>query len=138
MAEETEPTTGKKHRIIHWNPDAGKEPVRRRWSWLRITLWTVGVFFGLLFAAGGVIRLVKLVKPDAFHPQAAVSGEAAGSMDPNAAFVSQTKAEFTHENVGKALAELRRPPMNHPRQIEKFVLIEKVFLVGESILASHD
>jgi tetratricopeptide (TPR) repeat protein len=137
MAEDTEPTTGKKHRIIHWNPDAGKEQEKRRWSWLRITGWCVGGFFVLLFAAGGVIRLVRLVKPEAFRPHAVVA-ETADSNDPNAAFVSQTKAEFIHENVGKALAELRRLPMPHPRQLEKFILIEKDFGVGESILASHD
>ena len=26
MAEENEPITGKKHRVIHWNPDAGAAP----------------------------------------------------------------------------------------------------------------
>lgn len=137
MAEDTEPPIGKKHRIIHWNPDAGKEQEKRRWSWLRILGWCVGSFIVLLFAAGGVIRLVRLVKPEAFRPHAVVA-ETADSNDPNAAFVSQTKAEFIHENVGKALAELRRLPTTHPRQIEKFVLIEKDFVVGESILASHD
>jgi tetratricopeptide (TPR) repeat protein len=137
MAEEIEPITGKKRRIIHWNPDAGKEPVRRRWSWGRVVLWTVGGFFGLLFAAGGVIRLIKMVKPEAFQAQAPAAAEA-GNVDPNAAFVSETKAEFTHENTGKALAELRRLPMTNPRQVEKFVLLEKDFLIAESVLASHD
>ncbi|HWA09801.1 MAG TPA: hypothetical protein VG838_10155 [Opitutaceae bacterium] len=137
MAEDSEPPISKKHRIIHWNPDAGKEPARRRWTWYRILLWSVGGFFGLLFLAGGVIRLVRLVKPEAFQSQpVAVAG--AGDVDPNAAFVSQTKAEFSHENVGKALAELRRLPVSHPRQLEKFILIEKDFAAAEAVLASHD
>jgi len=139
MAEETEPTSGKKRRIIHWNPDAGKEQVRRRWTWGRVVLWTVGGFFGLLFAAGGVIRLVKLARPELFQAATPTAGAGVpGSTDPNAAFVSETKAEFTHENTGKALAELRKLPMSNPRQVEKFVLIEKDFLVAESILAGHD
>ncbi len=136
MAEESELTTGKKRRIIHWNPDAGKEPVRRRWTWGRITLWSVIGFFALLFAAGGVIRLIKLVRPEVFQGPAMAAET--GSTDPNAAFVSQTKADFTHENTGKALAELRKLPMTNPRQVEKFVLIEKDFLLAESVLASHD
>ncbi len=137
MAEETDSPFGKKHRVIHWNPDAGKEPAKRRWTWKRITLWTVGGFVGLLFVAGGVIRLVKLVKPQAFQAQAVATGTP-GSVDPNAAFVSQTKAEFAHENVGKALAELRRLPVSHPRQLEKFIMIEKDFVAAETTLDTHD
>ena len=137
MAEDNEPTTGKKHRIIHWNPEAGKEPVRKRWSWWRVTLWTVGGSIGLLFAAGGVIRLVKLVRPQTFQSQAPATN-VAGNVDPNAAFVSETKAEFAHENVGKALAELRRLPVSHPRQLEKLILIVKDFSAAETVLASHN
>ena len=136
MADDTEPSPGKKHRIIHWNPDAGKAPVGRRWTWWRILLWTVGGCFGLLVAAGLVIRAVRLVKPELFEARPVTA--AAGQADPNAAFVSQTRAEFTHENVGKAIAELRRLPMDHPKQVEKFVLIEKDFLAAEVLLSSHD
>jgi len=137
MAEEPESRTGKKHRIIHWNPEEGKAPAARRWSWARILGWTVGGFFGLLIAAGIVIRVVKFVAgPEIFHSGAAATVPA--SSDPNAAFVSETKAEFAHETAGKALAELRRLPQDHPRQLENLIMIEKEFLVGESLLSSHD
>jgi tetratricopeptide (TPR) repeat protein len=58
--------------------------------------------------------------------------------DPNAAFASETRAEFLHDNADKAIKQLRALPMDHPKQVEKFVLIEKDFLVGESLLAAHD
>jgi tetratricopeptide (TPR) repeat protein len=137
MAEEIEPPVGRKRRIIHWNPDAGKEPVGRRWTWWRVLLWTVGGFWVLLFAAGGVIRLVRFARPDLFQPPVVVSSVPV-NVDPNAAFVSETRAEFLHDNAGKAIAQLRSLPMDHPKQVEKFVLIEKDFLVGESLLAAHD
>lgn len=138
MAEENDPVAAKKHRVIHWNPDAGAAPVRRRWSWQRIVGWTVGGFFGLLFAAGIVIRVIKLVAgPEVFQSAGAVPASA-GARDPNAAFVSQTRAEFAHETAAKGLAEIRRLPQNHPIQLEKLIMIEKEFVAGEALLAAHD
>lgn len=137
MPEENESNTPKKHRVIHWNPDAGKATADRRWTWPRILLWTVGGFFALLFSAGIVIRVVKLIAgPDVFSTQA--SAEAPAKDDPNAAFVTQSKAEFAYETVKKSLTELRRLPQDHPVQREKFVLIEKAFLAGEPLVARHE
>ncbi|MSU70520.1 MAG: hypothetical protein EXS39_07060 [Opitutaceae bacterium] len=138
MAEDNEPIGGKKHRVIHWNPDAGAAPARRRWTWQRILGWSVGGFFGLLFAAGIFIRVVKFVAgPEIFSSRSA-GPSTAGSKDPNAAFVSQTRAEFAHETAAKGLGEIRRLPQNHPVQIEKLILIEKAYLAGETLLAAHD
>lgn len=138
MAEENEPTTGKKHRIIHWNPDAGSQPEKRRWTWRRILAWSVGGFFGLLVAAGVVIRVVKAVfGPELFQAASAVASSAAPD-DPSLAFVTQSKAELARENVAKALAELRRLPQDHPVQLQKLILIEKAFIGGETLLASRD
>lgn len=136
MPEEKEiPVTSKKHRVIHWNPDAGLAPKRGRKTWVQVLTWTVGGFFALLLAAGIVIRVVKLIAgPEVFHSAAA----APVSADPNAAFVSQTKAEFAQATAAKALAELRRLPQDHPRQLENLVMIEKEFLAGETLLSAHD
>jgi tetratricopeptide (TPR) repeat protein len=141
MAEDLTPNSGKKHRVIHWNPDAGNEPTKRRWSIWRALAWTVGGFFGLLIAAGIVIRGIKLVfGPDVFTPRsnAVASGSAGGPGDPNASFVSQSKAELSRETAAKALVELRKLPQDHPRQLEKLVLLEKAFLAGEAYLASRN
>lgn len=136
MPEEPESTAGKKHRVIHWNPDAGAAPDHRRWTWKRIVLWGVGGFFALLFSAGIIIRVIKLVAgPDVFTPRSAVAG--AETDDPNDTFVTQSKAEFTFETARKALAELRRMPQDHPVQTEKFVLIEKAFIAGEPLIGNH-
>src|SRR4051812_3498798 len=59
MAEENESSSGRKRRVIHWNPDAGREQISRRWMWKRIVGWSVGGFFALLFTAGIVIRVAK-------------------------------------------------------------------------------
>ena len=69
MAEDIDSNSAKKRRIIHWNPDAGREQVSRRWTWKRILAWSVGGFFGLLFTAGIVIRGVKWYYLDG-HPNA--------------------------------------------------------------------
>ena len=75
MAEETELNSAKKRRIIHWNPDAGREQVRTRWTWKRILAWSVGGFFGLLIVAGILIRAAKFVLgPDIFTPRAEAVG----------------------------------------------------------------
>ncbi|MEO7412094.1 MAG: hypothetical protein ABIZ81_01950 [Opitutaceae bacterium] len=140
MSQEIDPTTsGKKRRVIHWNPDAGAAPDRRHWTWRRILLWTVGGFIGLLFAAGIVIRTAKYVLgPDIFTPRSEVADGAVDKDDPNATFVTQSKAEFVYEAVRKSLAELRRLPQDHPVQQEKFVLIEKAFIAGEPLLTGHE
>jgi tetratricopeptide (TPR) repeat protein len=135
---ENDPVAGKKHRVIHWNPDAGAAPAHRKWTWKRIVLWSVGGFFGLLFAAGIVIRIAKAaLGPEIFHSGTAAQA-GAGSNDPNAAFVSQTRAEFAHETASKGMIEIRRMPQNHPTQLEKLILIEKSFAAGEPLLAHHD
>src|SRR4051812_36239617 len=110
MAEDIDINSGgKKRRVIHWNPDAGREQATRRWTWKRIVLWSVGGFFGLLFAAGIVIRVAKLVLgPEVFQSTAAVSAD--GKPDQGAAFVNQANAEQLHELVSKQLVELRRLP----------------------------
>jgi tetratricopeptide (TPR) repeat protein len=138
MAEETDSTSGKKHRVIHWNPDAGREQARRRWTWKRILGWTVGGFFGLLFAAGIVIRVAKLVfGPDLFQKRA----EAVASAEPgdsNSAFISQTKAAQSRELATKALGELRRMPADHPVQLQNMILLEKSLIQGETLFAQHE
>src|SRR5687767_14552598 len=106
MSEEID-SGSKKRRIIHWNPDAGREQQQRRWTWKRIVLWSVGGFFGLLFAAGIVIRVAKLVLgPDIFSSRVEVAGGEPSVSDANNAFVNRAKAEQAHELTGKALREV--------------------------------
>jgi tetratricopeptide (TPR) repeat protein len=132
-------TSGKKRRVIHWNPDAGAAPDRRLWTWKRIVLWSVGGFVGLLLVAGVVIRVAKRVLgPDIFSPHAQTAEADAASKDPSAAFVTQSKAEFTYENVRKSLAEVRKMPQEHPVQREKLLLIEKAFIAGEPLISNRD
>lgn len=139
MAEETESNSGKKRRIIHWNPDAGREQEKRRWTWKRILLWSVGGFFGLLCAAGLVIRGIKLVLgPDVFAPRAEVVATGVSVQDANTAFISQAKAEQMHEIAAKSLRELRRVPVDHPVQLQQMVLMEKSLNEGEVLLGNHD
>src|SRR4051812_25884904 len=141
MPEEIDsPTPGKKRRVIHWNPDAGAAPDRRRWTWQRIVLWTVGGFVGLLFATGLVVRIAKYtLGPDIFNKTSTQTAEMeAAEADPSAAFVTQSKAEFTYENVKKALVEVRKMPQDHPVQREKLILIEKAFIAGEPLISNHD
>ena len=138
MAAEHDSPTSKKHRIIHWNPDAGREQTARRWTWKRIVLWTVGGFFGLLFAAGIVIRVAKhFLGPDIF--QAGPATAAAAKADPSTAFITQAKAEQARDIAAKALGELRKlPTQDHPVQLQQLIMIEKSFLDGESMLSSRE
>ena len=139
MAEEPDSNSVKKRRVIHWNPDAGREQVRRRWTWKRMLLVGVGGFFGLLIAAGIVIRLTKLVLgPDVFKRQAAVTAEGQSVADANSAFISQAKAEQMHELASKALRELRRVPADHPVQLQQMILMEKSLNEGEVLISNHE
>ena len=138
MAEDIDPNNAKKRRIIHWNPDAGREQVNRRWTWKRIVLWTVGGFFGLLFSAGIVIRIVKRVRPELFESGTQVVAPGQTVADAKTAFISRAKAEQLHEIVSKALNGLRRMPADHPRQREQMILMEKSFDEGHSLLAEHE
>ncbi len=137
MAEETDSSVaGKKRRVIHWNPDAGREQAARRWTWKRIAAWTVGGFFGLLFATGIVVRVAKFVLgPDIFQRSEVVAAD--GKTDQGAAFVNQANAEQLHELVSKQLVELRRMPAD-PVLLPNMVLIEKSYIEGEQLLSSHE
>ncbi len=138
MAEENEIPSGKKHRVIHWNPDAGREQARRRWTWKRILVWGFCGFFGLLIVAGIVIRGAKLVfGPDLFQKKSE-DVATAGPADSNTLFVNQTKAEQSREMATKALAELRRIPSDHPVQLQQMILMQKSLIEGETHLARHD
>jgi tetratricopeptide (TPR) repeat protein len=139
MAEEIESASAKKRRIIHWNPDAGREQVRKRWTWKRILLWSVGGFFGLLITAGILIRVAKLVfGPEIFQPRVAQTSQGQTVADANSAFVTQAKAEQLHEIVTKSLNELRRMPADHPVQLQQMILMEKSFHQGETLLHDHE
>ena len=139
MPEEIESNAGKKRRIIHWNPDAGQEQVRQRWTWKRILAWSVGGFFGLLLVAGGVIRLAKLVLgPDIFSPSSAMVAGAPDVNNASSAFINRAKADQAYELTSKALGELRRIPPDHPLQLQEMILMEKSFTEGETLLRSHE
>ncbi len=139
MAEEIESGSAKKRRVIHWNPDAGREQVRRRWTWKRILGWSVGGFFGLLFGAGLVIRGAKLVfGPDVFHGRVVAATPAETVSDANSAFINEAKASQAHEIASKSLRELRRLPTDHPIQLEQMVMMERNFQEGELLLKKHE
>ena len=139
MAEETDSNSAKKRRIIHWNPDAGRAQERSRWTWKRILLWSVGGFFGLLFAAAIVIRGIKLVLgPDVFSPKVEAVAGTPSVENASSAFISRAKAEQMHELASKSLRELRRVPVDHPMQLQQMVLMEKSLNEGEALLGNHD
>jgi hypothetical protein len=139
MAEETDSNSAKKRRIIHWNPDAGRAQESSRWTWKRILLWSVGGFFGLLFAAAIVIRGIKLVLgPDVFSPKVEAVAGTPSVENASSAFVSRAKAEQMHELASKSLRELRRVPVDHPVQLQQMVLMEKSLNEGEALLGNHD
>lgn len=139
MAEQSDPTPGKKRRVIHWNPEADSAPVKRKWTWPRVLLWSVGGFFGLLIAAGIVIRIAKRVLgPEIFMSQAEIAANAPTAAEANLGYISETKAEFSHETAAKGLAEIRRLPEVHPVQLQRLILIEKAFQDGEALLGAHE
>lgn len=138
MAEDTAFPSGKKHRVIHWNPDAGREQSAKRWTWKRIVLWSVGGFFGALIVAGILIRTAKFVLgPELFRSGGAAS-VAATPADASSAFISQAKAEQARDIAAKSLAELRKLPQDHPVQLQRLIVIEKTYLDAESLLAGRD
>jgi tetratricopeptide (TPR) repeat protein len=139
MAEEIDSNSAKKRRIIHWNPDAGREQENRRWTWKRILLWSVGGFFGLLFAAAIVIRGLKLVLgPDVFSPRTELVADEPSLENASTAFISQAKAEQMRELASKSLRDLRRVPVDHPVQLQQMVLMERSLNEGEALLANRD
>lgn len=139
MAEEIEINSGKKRRIIHWNPDAGREQVRTKWTWKRVLIWSVAGFFGLLFTAGILIRVAKLVLgPDIFNRHAEVAVSNPTAEDASSAFISRAKAEQMHELASKSLAEIKRIPADHPVQFQQLVLMEKAMGEGMALLDNHD
>jgi tetratricopeptide (TPR) repeat protein len=139
MAEDNDTSAGKKRRIIHWNPEAGREQTKRRWTWKRIVGWSVGGTLGLLIVAGVLIRVAKLVLgPDVFSGRPVAAEAGPNLADANAAFVTQAKAEQSHELAAKTLAQLRRMPADHPVQMQQMILMEKSFNEGETALSHRE
>ena len=139
MAEEPESTSGKKRRIIHWNPDAGREAVQLRWTWRRVLLWSVGGFFGVLIALGLINRGLRLVGIEIFGARAtATAGAGTAPENPNAEFVSQSKAELAYESASKSLSGLIRMPLDHPMLQQRLVLLEKSLDDGKQLLRAHE
>ena len=139
MAEDLDPNTAKKRRIIHWNPDAGREQVSRRWTWKRVLAWSVGGLVGLLLAGRITVEVSKLLfGPDVFSPRVATTAPGQTVSDAKTAFMSQAKAEQLQEMASKALIGLRRMPADHPRQREQMILMEKLLDEGQMRLAEHE
>ncbi|MBI5766202.1 MAG: hypothetical protein HZA93_00285 [Verrucomicrobia bacterium] len=138
MAEELESSAARKRRVIHWNPDAGREAHERRWTWKRVLLWTVGGFFGLLFGAGIVIRVTRLIVGPQFLRPASEQAVAMAPENPNTAFVSQSKAELAHETASKQLAAVQRMPQDHPSLLQRLILLQKQLQDGQRLLAAHE
>jgi tetratricopeptide (TPR) repeat protein len=138
MPEEID-SGSKKRRVIHWNPDAGREQQQRRWTWKRILAWSVGGFFGLLIAAGIVIRVAKMVLgPDIFSPRATATAPGQTIADANTAFISEAKAAQEHEIATKSLRELTKLPTDHPVQFEQMVVMQRSFQEAETLLKKHE
>ncbi|MBL9187101.1 MAG: hypothetical protein JNK23_06465 [Opitutaceae bacterium] len=138
MAEEPDHNSAKKRRIIHWNPDAGREQARSKWTVPRIAAWSLGGFVGLLVCAGLVIRGVKLVfGPEVFSSRAVATAEDETVADANASFRAQTKAEQLRDLATKSLGELRRMPADHPRQVQDLVRMETEYNTGSHLLSER-
>lgn len=144
MAEENESSSVKKHRVIHWNPEAGREQTSRRWTWKRMLAWGVGGFFALIIALGLINRIPKLFGGTTLsdmitgRADAQRTDVAAQPVDPNAEFVTRAKAEQSHDLVSKGLAKLRGMPTDHQRQIDSLILMEKDLAMGQQLLKSHE
>jgi tetratricopeptide (TPR) repeat protein len=142
MAEQNEANTAKKRRVIHWNPDAGREQVSRRWTWKRIVGWSVGGFFGLMILLGLINRAPKLFVGKTVVEIIATRGEekspALSVQDANSAFISQAKAEQMQEIVNKQFVEIQRLPTSHPVQMQQLILLETKLREGQSLVRSHD
>lgn len=137
MSDQPEsPQTKKQRRIIHWDPEHGQTVDPRRWTVLRVVTWSAGGFLGLLLVAGLAIRGIRLVVGPEFLQTSAAAPDAPES--PGSAFVTESKASLARETAAKTLAELRRLPQEHPTLFQRLILIEKAFLEGEALLASHD
>lgn len=143
MAEQPEPNATKKRRVIHWNPDAGREQVSRRWTWRRILGWGVGGFFGVLILLGIINRIPKFfggpTLSDLIAARAAGPAPRAETVeDASSAFISQAKAEQMHELVSKQFTEIQKLPTDHQVQLQQMILMEKSLREGQTLLRSHD
>ena len=140
MAEENESPSGKKRRVIHWNPDAGREAIQQRWTLKRILLWGVGGFFAVIITLGVVNRVARHVfgiEIFGANPAALAAANAAPE-SANATFVSQSKAEFAFEQAAKSLSGLQRMPLDHPMLLQRLILLEKALDDGKQFLKAHE
>jgi len=136
MPNENEPQSRKKHRVIHWNPEAGKEQKGHRWSIGRIVGWSAGGLVGLLAVAAITTRTIKFFNPDAFAafsdtPQQVVA------QDPNTLFINQSLADTAHDQAAKTLEQIKKLPTDHPQQQADLILIQKTFDAATAILRAQ-
>lgn len=139
MPEETESSPTRKRRVIHWNPDAGKELQRSRWTVKRIAAWIVLGPIALLLVAAVVIRGTKLVfGPQVFGGASAAAVVAAPPESAAVTFDNENKAQFAHDKAKAGLAQVAKLPQNHPSQLAQRVVLEKGMIDGEALLERRD
>ncbi|MEY2881107.1 MAG: hypothetical protein RLZZ15_3487, partial [Verrucomicrobiota bacterium] len=139
MAEENDSLPGKKRRVIHWNPEAGREAAKSRWTWPRLVLATVGGFFAVLIALGIVNRVArKFLHVEIFGGAGPAPAVAAVPENPNSTFVSQSKAELAFDSASKGLASLQQIPDNHPLLLQRMILIKKDLDDAQALMKSHE
>ncbi|WP_069960999.1 tetratricopeptide repeat protein [Lacunisphaera limnophila] len=137
MSDSSDSTPNKKRRVIHWDPEHGRDNGAKRWTVLRLAAWILGGGLALLIVAGLAIRGIRLVVgPQFLRPDAVATSTTTD--DPSLAFVTESKATLARENVANALNEMRRLPQDHPSQLQQLILIEKAFLGGEILLANRN
>lgn len=137
MSDPSDAPSNRKRRVIHWDPDHGRDQGNKRWTVLRIAGWVFGGGLALLIVAGLVIRGLRLIVGPQFLRPAGIE-QLAERDDPSLAFVTESKATLARETVEKSLAELRRLPQDHPSQLQQLILIEKAFLGGDELLAARN
>jgi tetratricopeptide (TPR) repeat protein len=139
MAEETDSSAAKKRRIIHWNPDAGREQARTKWTWKRVLAWSAGGLCGLLLLGRGTVEVSKLVfGPEVFAPRSTAAAPGQTVADANTEFLNRTKAEQLRDLATKSLGELKRLPTDHPRQLQDLVRMETDYNAGSLLLTERE
>jgi eukaryotic-like serine/threonine-protein kinase len=122
-----------KLRVIDWSPStvpAGDTAAHRK----HIRLLAIIVALCVVLSGLALTAAWRVISTRAAENGGIVNSILTRAEPAEPSFVSRARAEFARETATRALVELRKLPLDHPRLLQELTLIEKNFLVAERYL----
>jgi tetratricopeptide (TPR) repeat protein len=142
MTDPKDPSTGNRHKVIHWKPTQSNElnPPHSRGNKKTIIVASASILFLIVLSSWGLLSWRKSVNQSVQSAQSTLSSleSPQDGSNPRDSFANRSKADFARETAAQSLQQLRSLPNKHPSMLTRLILIEQDFLSAERLLSSSN